>query len=150
MIEILNGERVVTRFSGDEFFLSNFHESSCIHDMVIYRSVEHAYQAAKSLDATARALVAAETTPGRAKHVGRYLSLRRDWESVKLDVMLSCVRSKFTVSLYLQDMLRATAPMPLVEGNHWGDTFWGAIGPALIGQNHLGRILEQVRAEVSR
>lgn len=144
MIEVINGVRTVTRFGGAEHFLSNFSESTLPFEAAVYRTVEHAFQAAKSLDPAARRLVAEALTPGEAKRRGRQLALRRDWEEVKLDVMRSCVSAKFNFHrATLGQMLLETGDMPLVEGNHWNDTFWGVCNGR--GENWLGRILMEVR-----
>lgn len=37
--------------------------------------------------------------------------------------------------------------MPLVEGNSFGDTFWGVDARTGKGENHLGKILMKVREE---
>ena len=42
-----------------------------------------------------------------------------------------------------QDLLLKTGTAELIEGNWWGDTFWGVFNGA--GQNHLGRLLMEVR-----
>ena len=34
----------------------------------------------------------------------------------------------------------------LIEGNEWGDTFWGTCDG--IGENHLGKILMRIRNEM--
>ncbi len=36
----------------------------------------------------------------------------------------------------------------VVEGNHWGDTCWGVDNRTGQGENHLGKILMQVREEL--
>ena len=41
------------------------------------------------------------------------------------EVMEACVRSKFTTDAALGAKLVATAGRELVEGNTWGDTYWG-------------------------
>jgi len=43
--------------------------------------------------------------------------------------------------------LEATAGAVLVEGNAWGDRFWGSVEGS--GQNWLGRLLMEIR-EVTR
>lgn len=71
--------------------------------------------------------------------------MRDDWERVKLAVMLDLLRQKFAHA-DLRAQLIATSDDVLVEGNTWGDTFWGMCNG--VGLNHLGRLLMQVRAEV--
>lgn len=51
------------------------------------------------------------------------------------------LRQKF-VDPVLMEKLRAIT-RPIIEDNHWGDTFWGVCGG--VGENHLGRLLEEIR-----
>lgn len=46
----------------------------------------------------------------------------------------------------MHHMLLRTGEQDLIEGNDWGDTFWGV--DQGIGDNHLGKILMQVRTEI--
>lgn len=43
----------------------------------------------------------------------------------------------------LQAKLLETGNEELVEGNYWGDTFWGVCRGR--GENHLGKLLMKVR-----
>lgn len=135
----------ISQFTGRWRPLSNFYEAVVHLDGVAYPTLEHAYQAAKTLDPAARAAIAAATTPGRAKRAGRKVPVRADWDDIRLDIMETLVREKFSHP-HLANFLRSTAPAPLIEGNTWGDTFWGVCNG--VGENHLGHILEKVRAEL--
>jgi ribA/ribD-fused uncharacterized protein len=70
---------------------------------------------------------------------------RADWEAVKLEVMKEILRLKFSEPS-LREALLATGDAPLIEANTWNDTFWGVCRGR--GQNHLGRLLEEVREEI--
>ena len=59
-----------------------------------------------------------------------------------LDVMRDLVVQKFSDPL-LQSLLETTGDEELIEGNHWGDVFWGVCKG--VGENHLGKILMKVR-----
>ena len=48
----------------------------------------------------------------------------------------------------LKQRLLATGDKRLVEGNTWGDTFWGVDLRSGRGENQLGRILMRVREEL--
>ena len=87
--------------------------------------------------------VFAVCSPAEAKRFGRRVRLRLDWEQVKLDIMRQLVADKFARSDELRRRLLATGDAELVEGNAWNDTFWGVCRGR--GQNHLGRILMEVR-----
>lgn len=135
----------IDAFSGKYRFLSNFWPTPVTYEGVQYPSTEHGYQAAKSFDPTIRAEIAADSSPGRAKKRGKSIALRDDWENVKLKVMEDLLRLKF-IDAELREKLLATGDASLVEGNDWGDVFWGVCGG--VGENHLGRLLMKVRAEL--
>jgi ribA/ribD-fused uncharacterized protein len=129
-------------FTGKHRFLSNFTPAKVWLDDVPYVSVEHAYQAAKTLDPQERAIVRNAPTPGKAKRMGRMVKIREDWERVKVGVMFGLVMQKFAIH-ELREMLLMTDGQLLVEDNDWGDRFWGVCDGE--GQNWLGRILMGVR-----
>jgi N-glycosidase YbiA len=129
-------------FDGEHRFLSNFWPCSIVFEGLSFPSVEHAYQAAKTLDQDARLRVAKLAAPGQAKRAGRSLALRLDWEDVKLNVMRQLLLLKFADTA-LMTQLQATAPAELLEGNTWGDRFWGVCNGD--GLNHLGKMLMAIR-----
>ena len=90
--------------------------------------------------------VLTKPNPSEAKRLGRRVRLRSDWEQVKYDVMLDVVRAKFNQHPDLAQKLLATGDEELVEGNDWGDTYWGVCNGR--GKNMLGKILMRVRAEL--
>lgn len=139
--------KTIDRFSGAYAVLSNFYPSVVRLDGVEYPSVEHAYQAAKTFNLREREGIRRAPKPGTAKALGRMVRLRVDWEDVKLKVMKDLVRQKFQ-GAKAQAMLMATGDAVLIEGNYWNDTFWGICNGK--GENHLGRILMEVRAEIRR
>jgi len=104
------------------------------------------YQGASMLDSELTMMSRPLKTPKECKAIGRKVTLRADWEDVKLDIMLFYVRKKFTDSPELAQMLQATGTGKLVEGNTWGDTFWGVCRGR--GLNNLGLILMQVREDL--
>jgi predicted NAD-dependent protein-ADP-ribosyltransferase YbiA (DUF1768 family) len=46
----------------------------------------------------------------------------------------------------LRQKLLDTGSCTLVEGNTWGDTFWGVCDG--VGENHLGKLLMTIRADL--
>lgn len=139
----MTGTGPIDRFADDYDFLSNFFDAAVQLDGQWYPTVEHAFQAAKTADATERARVRAAGSPGVAKRLGRKVTLRADWESVKVSIMEALVRQKFEVHADLKEKLLATGERELIEGNQWNDTFWGRCRGH--GKNHLGKILMRVR-----
>ena len=108
-------KQIIDNFDGEFAFLSNFYESPCEFEGVVYPTVEHAFQAAKTLDQLERQEIAAAPTPGKAKRMGRKVQLREDWELVKTDVMRECLKSKFNHPI-LKMQLLATKDAMLIEG----------------------------------
>lgn len=137
----------IDSFRDDYFFLSNFFEAPVTYDGITYRNNEAAFQAQKTLDPAARARFA-EMDPTTAKHAGRRVSLRPDWEDVKVSIMREIVRAKFTQHEDLRAALLATGDAPLEEGNTWGDRTWGTVNGK--GRNLLGQILMDIREELSK
>ena len=111
-------------------------------DGVEYITVEHAYQAAKSHDEHYRWCIAHCPTHIDARRLGKSVPLRSDWDQVKLAVMEDLLRQKFSQDFF-RSKLKATGNNKLVEGNYWGDTFWGVCNG--VGTNHLGRLLMLIR-----
>ena len=140
----------ILAFAGKYGFLSNFAEAPVFLDGEVYWTVEHAFQAAKSLDPVVRRHVQLQETPGEAKREGRRVALRADWEVVKEDVMLYLLQQKFSQEPFRRRLL-ATGDAHLEEGNPWGDRYWGVcpVGSGK-GQNRLGVLLMQVRDELRR
>ena len=134
----------------------------------LYASVEHAYQAAKSLDAKERWIFQVTNnpnlSPAKAKDLGRKFKEkgkeRPDWKEVNVGIMRDLLRQKFQLST-LRRKLLATMNAYLEEGNYWHDTFWGVCKGELDGrtcrhgkhdpegENWLGWLLMEVRAEIS-
>jgi len=133
----------VNSFTGKYRFLSNFFLSPISIFGIDFPSVENAYQAAKCDNPEDRWKFR-DITPGAAKKLGRTVKLRADWESIKLNAMLDLLRLKFKGNLGFR--LINTKDWELIEGNPWGDTFWGVCRG--VGENHLGKLLMQVRQEL--
>jgi len=142
---------MIDRFVGEYRFLSNFYPALVVLDGEEYRTVEHAYQAAKSSDPLTRKVIQVLETPGLARSAGRsrvvVRDLRPDWDEARVPVMLDLVRQKFSDPL-LGARLLATDNALLVEGNAHGDTFWGSVNGK--GKNMLGVVLHIVRDELQR
>lgn len=134
----------IEHFSDQYDFLSNFYPSEIEYQRVIYPTVEHAFQAAKTHDHDDRVRIAALATPGLAKQAGRRVELRPDWEIAKFSIMHRLLHLKFQDEK-LAARLIATYPAYLEEGNTWGDRVWGTVRG--VGQNRLGRQLMIIRAE---
>lgn len=136
-------KKVIDSFEGEYAFLSNFYPSK-IYDFEgnEYPTVEHYFQAMKTMNPWERKKIAAAPTPGKAKQMGRRVNLRKDWEDIKLKVMKHAIMQKFSDPDFRNPLIR-TGDAELIEGNWWGDTYWGVCNG--VGENHLGQLLMEAR-----
>lgn len=148
---------MIDKFQGRWYFLSNFYPCEIEHQGIKYPSVEHYYVSMKFNDeqfidgkyytpGDLREIISKMQDPGKVKRFGRKIKLRKDWNTYKLEVMNWGIREKFK-SPKLSELLLSTGDEELIEGNFWNDTFWGVCNSK--GQNHLGKILMEVRNELS-
>lgn len=136
----------VTSFHGEEFgFLSNFYPVEILYEGIAYPSSEHAYVAAKTDDISIKNEIALLSSAGKVKRFGRTFELTTHWDIIRLKVMSDILEIKFT-NQELRDKLGATGSRQLIEGNHWGDTFWGQC-PIGTGKNNLGKLLMEIRGD---
>ena len=150
----------ITQFRGPYRFLSNFQECE-IHALGhVFNSTEAAYQAAKRVDDFEFHAKIAAMGPKDAMHYGRSLPITTPYwhEHFKFDVMKSVCEQKFSQHEWLRFSLLGTRDATLEEGNSWGDKVWGtdlndplpqviaeSLGQVYNGENHLGKILMEVR-----
>ena len=136
---------MICNFRGSKEFLSNFFISkSQIHiNGFIFHNAESAFQSFKCLD---RQHEFEKLSPKDAKRLGRNVLLRGDWDLVKDEIMYNILCCKFKDNHSLKQALLDTKDVYLVEGNDWGDKYWGVCKG--IGCNKLGEILMKIREEV--
>lgn len=171
---------MITAFRGTWWFLSSFAQVPCavpwfrIGDSdLIAPTREHGYQASKAGDWQQARWVLDAATPSEAKRRGRQVSTWPGWEYRRREVMLELILAQFR-NPSPRVMLAGTAGETLVEGNTWGDAYWGAVpvtagiiypggnGPPplwkpdeadprtwLCGDNWLGRVLMMARDVIS-
>lgn len=90
---------------------------------------------------------AAESAHDAFKLAERYRDRRRpDWDAIKVEVMREILRAKVEQHEYVRRKLLQSAGRELIE-NSWRDDFWGW-GPNRDGQNTLGKLWMEVRAEL--
>lgn len=138
---------MISEFRGKYFFLSNFYSCTVTYNGVTYSNTEAAFHAQKC---PARCREFSKLNPSEAKRLGRKVSLRKDWETVKDGIMHDIVKAKFTQNPDLQKKLLDTGTQELVEGTTWHDTYWGIDLNTGEGKNKLGKILMDIRSELSR
>jgi hypothetical protein len=133
-------------FRGKWTKLGNYSSCTVFYDDHAYPTVEHAYQAQKSLDPAIQKMIRHASGPAAAKAIARKVLLRPDWEAIKEGLMLTLLREKFQQEPE-RSILLSTGNKTLIEGNWWRDTYWGQC-PLGNGQNRLGELLMQIRKEL--
>src|SRR3990167_3995933 len=128
-------------------WLSNFHPITIRYEGLEYPSVEHAYQHAKIEGIIGKELFTSRhISAGTVKELSISLQkdgvIPKDWDERKVDVMVELLLQKFSNPELAQKLLD-TGDKVLIEGNDWGDTFWGQVDGK--GNNMLGRILMTIR-----
>ena len=106
---------------------------------------EHYFQAMKFDSPSDQADILKNKSPMEAARRGRdrKRKLKKNWNSIKDNVMRDAVYAKFTQHQELKDLLLSTGDAKLVE-NAKNDSYWGDGGDGS-GKNMLGQILMEVR-----
>lgn len=139
-------KKVIKCFRGKYEFLSNFYHDCYIEaDGHVYASSERYFQSMKNDSQIYKSAIAGARCEADAKHLGKNVPLRADWDDVKDQVMLDGLRLKFSDPVLRQKLLD-TGDAYLEEGNTWGDKYWGTVKGE--GKNMLGKLLMQVRDEI--
>lgn len=152
-------EADILTFTSKEYrWLSNMSYVDIEYDGIIYPSTENFYQAMKyqrgwTFDdsATRKNIrqIISKLKPHEAKKFSRDNPMTSSvFESKKLEVMLYAQRQKFSKEPFRAKLL-TTGNCHIEEGNWWGDKFWGVDIKTRQGENHLGRLIMQVREELS-
>lgn len=142
---------MISKFDGTNYdFLSNFYPADVIYDGLVYPTVEHGMQAAKTINLLDREKIRLAKTPAEAKRIGRKVQMREGWDDVKIAIVADLIRQKFTPGSALAAKLAQTLNKELIEGNHWHDCIWGICSCSRCGStgsNVLGQLLMHVRKE---
>ena len=143
--------KIIDAFRGEWRFLSNMHECSVMLDGRVFGSSEAAYHSLKFDDPPVKDRLAAARDGKEAKRIAESLSPREGWPNERVHAMRTAVEAKFAQNAELGARLVGTIPYTLVEGNDWGDNFFGhdrsnADGPHL---NMLGRVLMDTRFKLA-
>jgi hypothetical protein len=139
---------MIDSFKDSFAFLSNFFPAPITTKLGVFPTAEHLYQACKTKDRQQQLMVMGLSSPAEAKKVGKTLTIREDWDDLKLTYMEKTVQYKFIQNWNLMTKLVETNGHEIVEGNYWHDNFWGVCSCEKCGRkglNHLGKILMNLR-----
>lgn len=118
----------ITRFTGPTAYLSNFYACKVLYQGRVYKTAEHAFQAAKTLDVRDRTRVALAESPAMAKRIGRQVEMRPHWEHYwRYRAMAEIIGAKFNTGFNrdICTLLVRTGDRVLIEGNRHHDNLWG-------------------------
>lgn len=137
-------------YEQDFYVLSNFSAFNLRWKGYTFPTSEHAYHWEKftpNYTALRGELLSAPSAHEAFKMAERNKHCRRlDWDAVKVDVMRDILRTKAAQHEYVRRKLLATGDRELIEDS-WRDDFWGW-GPNRDGQNMLGKLWMEIRAEI--
>ena len=147
---------MIESFTGRWRFLSNFYPVEIQYKGIKYPSVENFYVAMKIKEdqvinnkfmtlSDCQELISKIKNPSEVKKLGKSLKVRKDWNEIKLKIMEWAVNEKFK-NIDLAKMLLETGDEQLIEGNWWGDVYWGICNGK--GENNLGKILMKIRERI--
>lgn len=147
----------ISHFVGPFSYLSNFYVAPFKYRGITYQTVEHFFQAqkvAEGPDSVVFRRIVQCKSAREAKMLGRTARLRPDWDATRLEVMREGLHHKFNQNETLAARLMGTGNKPLIEGNTWGDKYWGAVcretngNHSHDGRNWLGWLLMAERAHL--
>jgi hypothetical protein len=148
---------MINRFRGKYAFLSNFYPCNGMavkvnaEDFAPCATAEHVFQAMKCIGEKGKRFIARAETPKEARRRGRRVPIRSDWDDIKVHVMFTVLKAKFSDPSLARQLL-ATGSQSLIENNWWHDNFWGNCEcpkcKTIKGENHLGKLLMQLRDEI--
>lgn len=136
---------MIKSLTGPYKALSNFYLCPILYEGILYPSVEHSFQAAKTFNLANRDKISKLKTCKEAKAAGGpkgFIKLRPDWEEVKIAIMDALLDIKFQDDK-LATLLILTDDEEIQEGNTHGDKFWGTVKGE--GRNELGKALMRKR-----
>lgn len=135
---------VISRFKNEYDFLSNRFSCQFTWQGLRYGNVEAAFQSSKCREEEGRK-VFANCSADKAAMKGKALTPPPEWEQEKLAIMESILEAKFSQNPALMEKLKATGNSILLNGNSKKEEFWGVDLYKWTGENHLGKIIMNIR-----
>ena len=129
-------------FRNEYWFLSNMYPCEIRVNGLVFTCAEACFQSFKTTDVNERKKFQG-INGFEAKKLGRSVSLRSDWNDIRIEVMFRVIHAKFSQHPELTKKLQNTGDLPIIEDNTWKDTFWGRYNGK--GHNLLGQILMSER-----
>lgn len=137
---------MITSFKNEYRWLSNFYPCVVNYNGLTFQSVENAYQSAKSedLDWKLYCSKASAKESGTVKIKSQSVELVQNWKLFNIEVMMTLLVLKFSQEEFKTKLLN-TGMLKIIEGNDWGDNFWGVDTKSMKGRNILGSLIMTIR-----
>lgn len=145
-------DRQVFFYEQDFYVLSNFSAFNLAWAGLVFPTSEHCYHWLKFNRGGGGYIIQREIAEAASAHEAFKIAernkpfRREDWDAVKVGLMRDLLRAKVAQHEYVRRKLLATGDRELIEDS-WRDDFWGW-GPNRDGQNMLGKLWMEVRAEL--
>lgn len=136
---------MINSFRGEYRWLSNFFKCDVFLWGYHFNTVENASKASKANNMNDWLTMVNCKIPSEAKSKGKVINIRDDFDSVKINIMYELLLQKFS-DPYFKRKLLLTGNQQIIEGNKWGDTFWGICNG--VGENNLGKLIMRIRNEL--
>ena len=150
-------EDILTFTLPETKWLSNMQEVVIPYGKLLFPSTENAYQAMKYLptdliDVNGKLINRRYYISTLKPNASKFYSLQNpltnpDFMKKRVEIMRYFNKIKYNNPL-LKARLLSTGNCHLEEGNWWEDHFWGVDIKTRKGQNMLGKILMEIRAEL--
>jgi len=133
---------------------SNLYKRTIVFEGATYPTAEHAYQAGKPRKDSVREWLLAAPSPAllaMAAHGLYWWDVTPGWSKTKFVRMKAVLKEKFTQNEDLRRLLLSTGTARIVEAasvDSAVNRLWGEVNGR--GKNMLGKLLMEIRAELSR
>ena len=134
---------------GEYGCFSNFAPCPFSFDGKMWPTSEHFFQAQKFAGSDHEETIRRTKSPMIAARLGRSrkVRIRKDWESVKVEIMRRALDAKFRQNEPARRVLLGTGGARIVEHTE-RDRFWGDGGDGS-GRNMLGQLLMELREKLA-
>lgn len=139
----------IIQFKDEYAFLDNDFQSDIQYEGLVYPSAGSAFQASKIACSEGRKPFTLYTQE-KAKQKGGSLKPYDGWEEKKREIMKEIVKEKFVQHPKLRKKLLETRGLRLIAGQKRKERYWGINLSTWEGENHLGKILMELRTEFER
>jgi ribA/ribD-fused uncharacterized protein len=148
----MSDKKIINFYSTKDDYgcFSNFSRHKIILKDQSWKTTEHYFQAQKFAGTMHEGELRLADSPMEVAKMGRDRNrpLRKDWETVKDDIMREALRAKFTQHEDLKKILLETGNAHLVEHTK-NDSYWADGGDGS-GKNMLGILLMELREELKK